>query len=172
MLADAGRTLLPTSRAAELLQRAAKLGHLTALGFCRLRGIGGVAQDYGKAYQFFEAAASKGMASGVWMMGVCQLEGWGMPKNPEIAYRMFTSAAQKKSNVAQCEIGSSFLSVLLLSIASCNDPLRCCVQVRCTIWGMACARTTERLSSASAPPQSRAVLWARPNSVCALSWDV
>jgi TPR repeat protein len=61
--------------------------------------------DYARAVGWFQAAAQSGSADGMAMLGLCQLEGLGMPADPVQARELFRTAAGRRSAIGRFQLG-------------------------------------------------------------------
>lgn len=89
--------------------RAEKLGSLTeGLGMCYEFGVGVEAQP-GKAFEYYQLAASKGNEEGVFRLGRCYYFGIGTEIDKSVAYGYFIEAAQHGNLLACYWVGLQLL---------------------------------------------------------------
>jgi hypothetical protein len=61
--------------------------------------------DYARAVGWFRAAAESGDGDGLAMLGLCQLEGLGMPADPVQARELLSRAAARRSAIGRFQLG-------------------------------------------------------------------
>lgn len=79
------------------------------LGIRYFTGTGGAAQDYQKAFQWFQVPAQKGDARAQYYLGVMYGHGWGVKTNNKEAMKWLLLAAQQGDFKAENEIGCMYV---------------------------------------------------------------
>jgi len=79
-----------------------------ALSVKYLKGIGGVAEDYQKAFEYSKLAANAGDREGEYNVGLCFEEGLSVSKNHPEAFRWYKKASEKGNGDAMWKVGTFY----------------------------------------------------------------
>ena len=99
------------AKAFEAYKKAAEIGNAEAqnwVGKYYLYGWGDCEKDHDKAMEWFRKSAEQMFASGVYNVGLCYDEGYGVQKDEREAMKWYTKAAQQGLPLGQFELGQHY----------------------------------------------------------------
>lgn len=99
------------AKAMPIFHRLAEQGRVSAMhsiAHTYLYGIAGIERDYDKAFAWFTRAADNGCPQGMYHLGLCNAEGYGTPKNPELALKWYKKSAEHDDEDAEFRVGDCY----------------------------------------------------------------
>ena len=112
-LYEAGKKLYDQKKYTEAVKKllpAAQKGHKKAqyrMGRCYDKGHG-VAEDNGKAFEWYSKSAAQGYHKGLYQVGRCYKKGKGVAKDKKKAFDYFTKAAKQGYAKAEFALGECY----------------------------------------------------------------
>lgn len=99
------------AKAMKIFYRLAEEGRLSAMhsiAHSHLYGIAGVKQDYNEAFKWFSRGAAGGCPQAMYHLGLCNAEGYGTPKNPELALDWWKKSADHGDEDSTFRVGDCY----------------------------------------------------------------